>query len=161
MWICKPKASNQGKGIFLLQSQEEVAALQAKTQSIEDDPVYHKLPLWGPQARVVQRAGSGRADPTPLTCSAQQPQCGAHRYIQNPLLLDGRKFDGRSYLLIACVVPYMVFFGHGYARLTLSLYDLPFQRPQQPPDQPGPSLQPWDEVRGRFSPRGGAERVRL
>ncbi|XP_017398040.2 inactive polyglycylase TTLL10 [Cebus imitator] len=98
-WICKPTASNQGKGIFLLQSQEEVAALQAKTQSIEDDPVYHKLRLRGPQARVVQR------------------------YIQNPLLLDGRKFDVRSYLLIACAVPYMVFFGHGYARLTLSLYD--------------------------------------
>lgn len=45
------------------------------------------------------------------------------RYIQNPLLLEGRKFDVRSYLLIACTVPYMVFFGHGYARLTLSPYD--------------------------------------
>lgn len=29
----------------------------------------------------------------------------------------------RAYLLIACAVPYMVFFGHGYARLTLGLYD--------------------------------------
>lgn len=29
----------------------------------------------------------------------------------------------RSYLLIACAMPYMVFFGHGYARLTLGLYD--------------------------------------
>uniref|UniRef100_A0A2K5YYV5 Tubulin tyrosine ligase like 10 n=1 Tax=Mandrillus leucophaeus TaxID=9568 RepID=A0A2K5YYV5_MANLE len=55
--------------------------------------------------------------------SAQQPRCGALRYIQNPLLLDGRKFDVRSYLLIACTTPYMIFFSHGYARLTLSLYD--------------------------------------
>lgn len=47
----------------------------------------------------------------------------APRYIQNPLLLDGKKFDVRSYLLIACAMPYMVFFGHGYVRLTLSLYD--------------------------------------
>lgn len=47
----------------------------------------------------------------------------APRYIQNPLLLDGKKFDVRSYLLVACATPYMVFFGHGYARLTLSLYD--------------------------------------
>lgn len=47
----------------------------------------------------------------------------APRYIENPLLLDGKKFDVRSYLLIACAMPYMVFFGHGYARLTLSLYD--------------------------------------
>ncbi|KAM9109205.1 inactive polyglycylase TTLL10 isoform 1-T9 [Megaptera novaeangliae] len=99
MWICKPTASNQGKGIFLLRNQEEVAALQAKTQSIENDPTYRKMPFRAPQARVVQR------------------------YIQNPLLLDGKKFDVRSYLLIACAMPYMVFFGHGYARLTLGLYD--------------------------------------
>nr|XP_037841163.1 inactive polyglycylase TTLL10 isoform X5 [Chlorocebus sabaeus]XP_037841164.1 inactive polyglycylase TTLL10 isoform X5 [Chlorocebus sabaeus]XP_037841166.1 inactive polyglycylase TTLL10 isoform X5 [Chlorocebus sabaeus] len=99
IWICKPTASNQGKGIFLLRSQEEVAALQAKTRSVEDDPIHHKSPFRGPQARVVQR------------------------YIQNPLLLDGRKFDVRSYLLIACTTPYMIFFSHGYARLTLSLYD--------------------------------------
>uniref|UniRef100_M3YRG2 Tubulin--tyrosine ligase-like protein 10 n=1 Tax=Mustela putorius furo TaxID=9669 RepID=M3YRG2_MUSPF len=99
IWICKPSACNQGKGIFLLRNQEEVAALQVKTQSVEDDPIYRKMPFRAPQARVVQR------------------------YIQNPLLLDGKKFDVRAYLLIACAMPYMVFFGHGYARLTLSLYD--------------------------------------
>uniref|UniRef100_A0A3Q2DNT8 Tubulin tyrosine ligase like 10 n=1 Tax=Cyprinodon variegatus TaxID=28743 RepID=A0A3Q2DNT8_CYPVA len=45
------------------------------------------------------------------------------RYIQKPLLLDGRKFDVRSYLLIACTAPYMVFFRHGYVRLTCDVYD--------------------------------------
>ena len=55
MWICKPTASNQGKGIFLLRNQEEVTTLQAKTQSIEDNPIYCKMPFRGPQARVVQR----------------------------------------------------------------------------------------------------------
>lgn len=99
LWICKPTASNQGKGIFLLRTHEEVAALQATTQSTENDPDHRKMPFRMTQARVVQR------------------------YIQNPLLLEGRKFDVRSYLLIACTVPYMVFFGHGYARLTLSPYD--------------------------------------
>ncbi|XP_037666526.1 inactive polyglycylase TTLL10 [Choloepus didactylus] len=99
IWICKPSASNQGKGIFLLRNHEDVAALQAKTQGVEDDPIHRKMPFRAPQARVVQR------------------------YIQNPLLLDGKKFDVRSYLLIACAMPYMVFFGHGYARLTLGLYD--------------------------------------
>ncbi|XP_006886013.1 PREDICTED: protein polyglycylase TTLL10-like [Elephantulus edwardii] len=98
-WICKPTASNQGKGIFLLRSQEDAAALQAKTQNTEDDPTSRKMSFRGPQARIVQR------------------------YIENPLLLDGKKFDVRSYLLIACAMPYMVFFGHGYARLTLGLYD--------------------------------------
>lgn len=59
IWICKPTASNQGKGIFLIRSQEEAAALQAKTQSIEDDPIYRKMPFRAPQARVVQRCGRG------------------------------------------------------------------------------------------------------
>lgn len=44
-------------------------------------------------------------------------------YIQNPLLLKGKKFDVRSYLLIACTAPYTVFFRHGYVRLTCDLYD--------------------------------------
>ncbi|XP_032216873.1 inactive polyglycylase TTLL10 isoform X5 [Mustela erminea] len=294
IWICKPSACNQGKGIFLLRNQEEVAALQVKTQSIEDDPIYRKMPFRAPQARVVQRkasqspvpsaaspslqawsradhpslapSASGRdPDPQPHSgrwrssslasqrslwgsvglchscslrppsalgvlrptvpssrdassqpsalagpvsalpppgsppcpqgpnllprsgslvktapvgggaawgggapqtpawaegwgqaqkcpCRRESPQTpgtsGAEelvwaqegtrghrlgwpcpqppcvpRYIQNPLLLDGKKFDVRAYLLIACAMPYMVFFGHGYARLTLSLYD--------------------------------------
>lgn len=55
-----------------------------------------------------------------LACAQPSP---VPRYIENPLLLDGKKFDVRSYLLIACAMPYMVFFGHGYARLTLRLYD--------------------------------------
>lgn len=57
MWICKPTASNQGKGIFLLRSQEEVAALQIKTQSVEGDPRYRQFRA--PQARVVQRCWVG------------------------------------------------------------------------------------------------------
>lgn len=75
------------------------------------------------------------------------------RYIQNPLLLDGKKFDVRSYLLIACAMPYMVFFGHGYARLTLSLYDphssdLSGHLTNQVRirHRRGPSPQPWDEI---------------
>ncbi|CAM5105674.1 unnamed protein product [Natator depressus] len=99
IWICKPTCSNQGRGIFLLKNQAGVHSLQAKLQSIEEDPLYKKVPHKAPQARIVQR------------------------YIQKPLLLEGKKFDVRSYLLIACTVPYVVFFGHGYVRLTCTHYD--------------------------------------
>ncbi|KAG8142326.1 hypothetical protein E2320_006259 [Naja naja] len=99
IWICKPTSSNQGRGIFLLKSQAEVRTLQAKLQSMEDELTYKKVPYKLPQARIVQR------------------------YIDHPLLLEGKKFDVRSYLLIACTVPYMVFFGHGYVRLTCLNYD--------------------------------------
>uniref|UniRef100_A0A8C3ICU0 Tubulin tyrosine ligase like 10 n=1 Tax=Chrysemys picta bellii TaxID=8478 RepID=A0A8C3ICU0_CHRPI len=99
IWICKPTCSNQGRGIFLLKNQAGVNSLQAKLQSIEEDPLYKKVPYKAPQARIVQR------------------------YIQKPLLLEGKKFDVRSYLLIACTVPYVLFFGHGYVRLTCTHYN--------------------------------------
>ncbi|KAM9521587.1 LOW QUALITY PROTEIN: inactive polyglycylase TTLL10 [Guaruba guarouba] len=47
----------------------------------------------------------------------------SHRYIQQPLLLEGKKSDVRSYLLIACKAPYLLFFAQGYVRLTCVNYD--------------------------------------
>ncbi|XP_073441420.1 inactive polyglycylase TTLL10 [Dendrobates tinctorius] len=97
MWICKPTGLNQGRGIYLLKNQEQIIALRCQTLSIMEDS--RKPPSKGPQARIVQR------------------------YIPNPLLLEGKKFDIRSYLLIASTVPYFVFFRHGYVRLTCNPYD--------------------------------------
>ena len=42
-------------------------------------------------------------------------------YIR-PLLLDGRKFDVRAYFLIARTSPYLVFYHHGYLRLSLKKF---------------------------------------
>ncbi|KAM8864631.1 protein polyglycylase TTLL10 [Spinachia spinachia] len=97
MWICKPTGLNQGRGIFLLKSPQDVAAFRLKLQHTEEHS--RKTPHRQPQALIVQH------------------------YIQRPLLLRGKKFDVRSYLLIACTAPYMVFFRHGYVRLTCDLYD--------------------------------------
>ncbi|XP_068505959.1 uncharacterized protein [Syngnathus scovelli] len=101
MWICKPTGLNQGRGIFLLKSVEDVAALTLKLQHMDDlrtntnNTTLHRQP----QAYIVQH------------------------YIQRPLLLRGKKFDVRAFLLIACTSPYMVFFRHGYIRLTCDHYD--------------------------------------
>ncbi|XP_047468048.1 protein polyglycylase TTLL10 isoform X2 [Mugil cephalus] len=99
MWICKPTGLNQGRGIFLLNSQEDVAAFRLKLQHMEESKSKRKPHQRQPEAHIVQH------------------------YIQSPLLLKGKKFDVRSYLLIACTAPYMVFFRHGYVRLTCDLYD--------------------------------------
>ncbi|KAK1801806.1 hypothetical protein P4O66_022447, partial [Electrophorus voltai] len=99
MWICKPTGLNQGRGIFLLQTPEDITAFRARIQNIADSLTNRKIPSCMQQAQIVQR------------------------YIQNPLLLNGKKFDVRSYFLIACTSPYMVFFRHGYVRLTCDLYD--------------------------------------
>ncbi|KAJ0036572.1 hypothetical protein NQD34_005249, partial [Periophthalmus magnuspinnatus] len=99
MWICKPTGLNQGRGIFLLKSPEDVSAFRHKLQDGEANhkTLHHHRQ---PQKYIVQK------------------------YIQNPLLLKGRKFDVRSYLIIACTTPYIVFFRHGYVRLTCDLYDI-------------------------------------
>ncbi|XP_035761591.1 protein polyglycylase TTLL10 isoform X3 [Neolamprologus brichardi] len=99
MWICKPTGMNQGRGIFLLKSKEDIAAFRLKLKHTEDRRFNRKMHYRQPQAYIVQH------------------------YIQNPLLLKGKKFDVRSYLLIACTAPYVVFFRHGYVRLTCDLYD--------------------------------------
>ncbi|XP_076022340.1 protein polyglycylase TTLL10 [Genypterus blacodes] len=99
MWICKPSGLNQGRGIFLLKSQGDMDAFRLKLQETEASRASRVTHCRQPQAHIIQQ------------------------YIQKPLLLKGKKFDVRSYLLIACTAPYMVFFRHGYVRLTCDLYD--------------------------------------
>ncbi|KAM9342382.1 protein polyglycylase TTLL10 [Pholidichthys leucotaenia] len=99
MWICKPTGMNQGRGIFLLRSEEDMSKLRLKLQQKEEHRAHRGLYSCPSQAYIVQQ------------------------YIQRPLLLNGKKFDVRSYLLIACTTPYMVFFRHGYVRLTCDPYD--------------------------------------
>ncbi|NXW33851.1 TTL10 polyglycylase, partial [Phaetusa simplex] len=99
IWICKPSCSNQGRGIFLLKNPASVTTLQAELHSAEDHLLNKGVSYKAPKARIVQR------------------------YIQQPLLLEGKKFDVRSYLLIACTVPYVLFFAQGYVRLTCVDYD--------------------------------------
>jgi hypothetical protein len=45
------------------------------------------------------------------------------KYIQNPLLLNKRKFDLRVFVLIANTDPFLILFHTGYIRKALSDYD--------------------------------------
>eukprot|EP01137_Pigoraptor_chileana_P004815 Opistho-2@46984 len=45
------------------------------------------------------------------------------KYITNPLLLFGTKFDMRSYFLIACTHPFVVFYRGGYVRRAMATYN--------------------------------------
>ena len=44
------------------------------------------------------------------------------RYLENPLLVGGRKFDLRVFMVVQCMKPYLVLHQEGYARLSLNKY---------------------------------------
>lgn len=51
IWICKPTGLNQGRGIFLLKSQEDVAAFRLKLQDTASRRTLHCQP----QPYIVQQ----------------------------------------------------------------------------------------------------------
>lgn len=55
MWICKPTGLNQGRGIFLMRTQEEIAAFRERLQGTMEQQTNKRSPLILPQARVVQQ----------------------------------------------------------------------------------------------------------
>jgi tubulin polyglutamylase TTLL5 len=78
MWIVKPTASSQGKGIFII-----------------DDP--HYVP--------------------------KHEACVISRYIDNPLLLFGHKFDLRIYVVVTCYDPLRVYvYREGLVRFATEKY---------------------------------------
>jgi hypothetical protein len=44
------------------------------------------------------------------------------RYIENPLLINGRKFDIRAFMIVICSKPYFVYAHPGYARISLNQF---------------------------------------
>ena len=94
VWISKPTACNRGIGIYLLQNKEDIEKMRVRLEEREN-----KRGVNRPAGRIVSR------------------------YILYPLLLNRRKFDVRSYVLIQSTPQgHICFFRPGYCRLSINEY---------------------------------------
>jgi hypothetical protein len=125
IFIVKPIDSSGGKGISVIDS------FQSFIAEFLTDPVLYALPS------VLSHstgADSGfflstkySADELRSRLLNGKQKIGrlliAQRYIVNPLLLDGHKFDIRAYMFVASLEPPLIFFHDGYLRINIEKYD--------------------------------------
>jgi tubulin polyglutamylase TTLL9 len=98
VWIMKPAGRSQGQGIFLLRNLNRVSASLRGRGGVID-------------------SGDGTAPP-PESYVVQ-------RYLGDPLCVDGRKFDVRTYALVTCFNPLTVYFYRtGFCRFSSEAYDI-------------------------------------
>ena len=52
-----------------------------------------------------------------------QPKAVIQKYVANPLLIKGRKFEFRVYLLVASVNPVIAYYHEGFLKIALNKFD--------------------------------------
>ncbi|XP_054961020.1 probable tubulin polyglutamylase TTLL9 isoform X3 [Pan paniscus] len=95
-WIMKPVARSQGKGIFLFRRLKDIMDWRKDTRSSDD-----------------------QKDDIPVENYVAQ------RYIENPYLIGGRKFDLRVYVLVMSYIPLRAWlYRDGFARFSNTRFTL-------------------------------------
>ncbi|XP_012728903.2 probable tubulin polyglutamylase TTLL9 isoform X2 [Fundulus heteroclitus] len=94
IWIMKPVAKSQGKGIFLFRKLKDVIEWKKERAEEQKD-------------------------------SAHVENYVSQRYIENPYLINGRKFDLRVYVLVTSYVPLKAWlYRDGFARFSSTRFSL-------------------------------------
>ena len=97
VWIMKPIGSAQGKGIFMFSRLSEISD-------------------WRTDFKSLRNGGKGVEEKDIEAYVVQ-------RYLQQPLLIGGKKFDMRLYTLVTSFSPLKVYtYRRGFARFTNSRY---------------------------------------
>ncbi|OAF69976.1 putative tubulin polyglutamylase TTLL9 [Intoshia linei] len=100
IWIMKPAAKSQGKGIFLFRRLKDI--IDWKKSESYNSPCTHK---------------QDNTELVPIETYVVQ------RYIQNPYLIGGKKFDLRIYVLVQSYNPLKVWlYRSGFARFSNTRY---------------------------------------
>lgn len=96
IWIMKPVAKSQGKGIFLFRRLRDIEAWK-KNGTVNPSTKVSRGILYR-LAHSVQNEGGSDTDVKEVP-----ENYVVSRYIDNPYLIGGRKFDLRVYVLVTSV----------------------------------------------------------
>lgn len=88
VWICKPSASHRGKGIYVFGDMEKL-----KSQMAEQAAGLEKNTKRGRKTSLINQTMRG------------QNSVVVQRYLANPALIEGYKFDIRVYVLVTSFWP--------------------------------------------------------
>ena len=109
-WIMKPVGSSQGKGIFLVDKLTQIADWNNSLAASSASPQQQ-------QAGSSDDGGGGGEGDAPVERYIVQ------RYLHNPLLIGGKKFDIRLYVLVTSYHPLTVYMHRsGFARFSSTRY---------------------------------------
>ncbi|XP_031569388.1 probable tubulin polyglutamylase TTLL9 isoform X1 [Actinia tenebrosa] len=101
-WIMKPIAKSQGKGIFLFRKLKDIMDWR------KEDPY---------RAQIADERQKDDKEPVETYI--------VQRYIENPYVIGGRKFDLRIYVLVTSYSPLCVWlYREGFARFSNTRYSL-------------------------------------
>ena len=99
-WIMKPASKSQGKGIFLFRKLKDITEWK-KEDYFRPTPIEDRSEKEPPETYVVQK------------------------YIDNPLLIAGKKFDTRMYVLVISYSPLKAWsYREGFARFSNTRYSM-------------------------------------
>ncbi|XP_027630076.1 probable tubulin polyglutamylase TTLL9 isoform X3 [Tupaia chinensis] len=120
-WIMKPVARSQGKGIFLFRRLKDImdwrkGTAGKKLTSLEAQPTRSAV---NPSGGHDTRSSDDQRDEIPVENYVAQ------RYIENPYLIGGRKFDLRVYVLVMSYIPLRAWlYRDGFARFSNTRFTL-------------------------------------
>ncbi|XP_058431681.1 probable tubulin polyglutamylase TTLL9 isoform X3 [Marmota monax] len=120
-WIMKPVARSQGKGIFLFRRLKDIMDWRKGTackkfQGFEAQPSCYSINSSGSHD---PRNSDDQRDEIPVENYVAQ------RYIENPYLIGGRKFDLRVYVLVMSYIPLRAWlYRDGFARFSNTRFTL-------------------------------------